>query len=43
MTFLLILLSQASLTIMSGVGIFLIITLLLVAVLLLAKKYLVHT
>lgn len=43
MNLLTILLSQASLTIMSGVGIFLIITLLLVAILLTAKKYLVHT
>lgn len=38
-----ILLSQATLTIMSGVGIFLIITLLLVAVLLTAKHFLVHS
>jgi len=43
MTFLTILLSQASLTIFTGVGIFLLITLLLVAILLTAKKYLVHT
>ncbi len=43
MTFLTILLSQASLTILTGVGIFLLITLLLVAILLTAKKYLVHT
>ncbi len=38
-----ILLSQASLTILTGVGIFLLITLVLVAILLTAKKYLVHT
>mgnify|MGYP002747076845 CR=1 FL=1 len=40
---LIILLSQSSLTIISGVGIFLIITLLLVAMLLIAKHYLVHS
>ena len=38
-----ILLSVASLTLMAGVGIFLVITLLLVAVLLTAKHYLVHS
>ena len=40
---LIILLSQSSLTIISGVGIFLIITLLLVAMLLIAKHCLVHS
>ncbi|MCM1348505.1 MAG: NADH:ubiquinone reductase (Na(+)-transporting) subunit F [Firmicutes bacterium] len=43
MTHLTIILSTTSLTILSGVGIFLIITLLLVAVLLTAKHYLVHS
>ena len=35
--------STDTLTVMAGVGIFLLITLLLVAILLLAKKYLVHS
>lgn len=43
MTFALITADTSSLTILSGVGIFLLITLLLVAILLIAKKYLVHS
>ena len=43
MKLLTIILSQTSLTIVSGVGIFLLITLLLVAVLLTAKHFLVHS
>lgn len=39
----LLLLSQSDLTLLSGVGIFLLITLLLVAVLLVAKRFLVHS
>ena len=35
--------SQSGLTLLAGVGIFLLITLLLVAILLIAKHYLVHT
>jgi len=43
MTFALITADTSSLTILSGVGIFLLITLFLVAILLIAKKYLVHS